>query len=407
MARKRRGKRWSYSKGGYGSKVAAYEEVNGVLYARLPGGEGPKTLGHRDRKRAEAWVDEMHAKLTLGLEHAGTLVPLAERVFDLYLKHQSPNRSPGTQADDQRQAAMWKRALGPSKDLHKLTRGEWERFARDRRAGAIDARAKPVPLNKRRPARARTVGRDQEWLRGVILWAITWQDPEGRYLMRENPIRGYKILREKNPKRPVATTDRYEATRARSDRVQMDVWRDGRRRAARSYLSEILDLVNGTGRRISAILGLQYADLRLDQGKHGCIRWREDTDKTATEWLTPINAQVRAAIDGVLRERPGVGKAYLFPSPRNARRVVSKDLASKWLLRAEALAQLPKLAGGIWHPYRRKWACERKNLPDVDVAAAGGWSDLTSLKTAYQQPDMTTLYRVVSEPTELREERKA
>ena len=81
--------------------------------------------------------------------------------------------------------------------------------------------------------------------------------------------------------------------------------------------------------------------------------------------------------DRVLRKRPGVGKAYLFPSPRNARRVVSKDLA------------------------------RRKDLPDVDVAAAGGWSDLTSLKTAYQQPDMTTLYRVVSEPAELREERKA
>ncbi len=46
-----------------------------------------------------------------------------------------------------------------------------------------------------------------------------------------------------------------------------------------------------------------------------------------------------------------------------------------------------------------------EGLPDVDVAAAGGWSDLTSLKTAYQQPDTATLYRVVSEPTELREVR--
>jgi hypothetical protein len=42
-------------------------------------------------------------------------------------------------------------------------------------------------------------------------------------------------------------------------------------------------------------------------------------------------------------------------------------------------------------------------LPDRDVAAAGGWSDLTSLKTAYQQVDHATLVRVVTEPTELRE----
>ncbi len=82
---------------------------------------------------------------------------------------------------------------------------------------------------------------------------------------------------------------------------------------------------------------------------------------------------------------------------------MSKDLASDWLERAERLAELPKLNGSLWHAYRRGWATSRKGLPDVDVAEAGGWSDLTSLKTAYQQPDTDTLYRVVSEATELRE----
>ncbi len=71
------------------------------------------------------------------------------------------------------------------------------------------------------------------------------------------------------------------------------------------------------------------------------------------------------------------------------------------MLDAEKKAELPKLDGSLWHAYRRKWATSRKGLPDVDVAAAGGWSDLTSLKTAYQQPDTATLYRVVSEPTDL------
>ncbi len=52
-----------------------------------------------------------------------------------------------------------------------------------------------------------------------------------------------------------------------------------------------------------------------------------------------------------------------------------------------------------------KRRAERLDLPDVDVAAVGGWSDLTCLKTAYQQPDIATMYRVVSEPTELREAR--
>ncbi len=77
----------------------------------------------------------------------------------------------------------------------------------------------------------------------------------------------------------------------------------------------------------------------------------------------------------------------------------------RWLLTRR---RLPKLKGGLWHPYRRKWACERKHLSDIDVAAVGGWgSDLTSLKTAYQQPDMATMERVASEPQKLREVKNA
>ena len=160
-------------------------------------------------------------------------------------------RTPTTQAENTRRAEMWARVLGSEKDLHKLTLGEWERFDLARRSGAIGPRGRPDA--KRRSVRSRTVGADQEWLRGVIRWAITWQDDSAQYLMRENPMRGYGISKERNPKRPVATQDRYEAVRAVSDSVTMDLRRNGRRFAVRSYLSEILDIVNGTGRRVSAV----------------------------------------------------------------------------------------------------------------------------------------------------------
>ena len=88
---------------------------------------------------------------------------------------------------------------------------------------------------------------------------------------------------------------------------------------------------------------------------------------------------------------------------RRRRCGLSQRLASTWLRKAERLAGLPPQAGSLWHAYRRKWATERKHLPDVDVAAAGGWKDLGVLQTAYQQVDEVTLYRVVSEPTALRE----
>ncbi len=82
---------------------------------------------------------------------------------------------------------------------------------------------------------------------------------------------------------------------------------------------------------------------------------------------------------------------------------LSIHLASKWLREAEKLAGLDTQKGSLWHAYRRKWVTERKHLPDVDVAAAGGWKDTESLKSAYQQADTETMLRVVLEAGELRE----
>ena len=175
------------------------------------------------------------------------------------------------------------------------------------------------------------------------------------------------------------------------------------RRQSRSHLSEILDVIHGTGHRLSAVLQLQYQDLVLQDAPHGAIRWPAATDKTGKERLVPIGPEVRAAIDRVLRERPGIGAAYLFPAPRDANKPVDRHLAAKWLRTAEKLAGLEKLDGSLWHAYRRKWATERKHMPDADVAAAGGWANANTLRLVYQQTDADTMLRVVLERGELRE----
>jgi hypothetical protein len=51
---------------------------------------------------------------------------------------------------------------------------------------------------------------------------------------------------------------------------------------------------------------------------------------------------------------------------------MDRQLFDNWLRRAEAVAGLNKLVGGLWHLYRRGWATARKHLPITDVAAAGG-----------------------------------
>jgi hypothetical protein len=72
-----------------------------------------------------------------------------------------------------------------------------------------------------------------------------------------------------------------------------------------------------------------------------------------------------------------------------------------YLRQAEAAAGVEKLEGGLWHAYRRKWATERKELPLKDVAAAGGWKDVTTWLTCYQHADEATMLKVMASPTKL------
>ncbi|HUP25675.1 MAG TPA: tyrosine-type recombinase/integrase [Thermoanaerobaculia bacterium] len=308
------------------------------------------------------------------------------------------------QKADERRAEMWKAVLGADRDPHTIRMSDWERFIDLRSSGAIDARGREVPPKERRPVRARAVEADCNWLRWVFNWASKWRMQSGHYLMRENPVRGYEAPREEDPRRPVATQDRFEAVRAKSDEVTMQT-RWGKRATQRSYLSELLDIVNGTGRRISAVCQLTYEDLRLHARPHGAIRWPASTDKMKRESVVPISPQVRSALERILRERPGIGAAPLLPSPADATKPITRYLADKWLIEAEKLAELEPQEGSLWHAYRRKWATERKHLPDVDVAAAGGWKTVQTLKTAYQQADPDTMLRVVLGGAELRDAR--
>ena len=224
--------------------------------------------------------------------------------------------------------------------------------------------------------------------------------------MRENPVRGYEIPIEKNPRRPVATTDRYEAIRGVSDQVEMEILWHGKRTKQRSYLSELLDLAYATGRRISAICQLRYDDLRLEktaEQPYGAIRWPGDTDKEGMEWTSPLNPIARAAIDRVLAERRGIGAVPMFPCPKQAGASIRYELASDWLKKAETLVEIKTHKGRLWHAYRAGWATARKTIPVQDVAAAGGWKTNQIVQDLYQQADPSTTLKAVLHTGELRE----
>ena len=129
---------------------------------------------------------------------------------------------------------------------------------------------------------------------------------------------------------------------------------------------------------------------------HGAIRWAAESDKQGFLFVSPINAHARAALDTYLRRNPRMGAVPLYAAPLDASKPIRRETAAKWLVKAEELAELPKLKGGVFHPYRRLWATERKSLPDADVAAAGGWRDSQSLRLSYQHADPAGVLAAVS-----------
>ena len=160
-------------------------------------------------------------------------------------------------------------------------------------------------------------------------------------------------------------------------------------------LHTLIVLASGTGRRLSAVLNLRWEDVDFNART---IRWRAEHDKLRKTSVVPVSTEVLSELRQHRSEQPGVGASLLFPHPRQGRRPgqpVTRHLAAYWLKRAYDLCGAPKPDGSLWHAFRRLWATDRKSLPVKDVAAAGGWKDVTTLIDCYQQPDDETLRAVV------------
>lgn len=160
-----------------------------------------------------------------------------------------------------------------------------------------------------------------------------------------------------------------------------------------------LVLAEATGRRLSSIRQLRWEDVDF---AHHTIRWRAEHDKKGKEWVVPVPPALLTELKQ-FRLRLGAITGWVFAGERKPDQPMDRHLFDKWLRVAEVKAELPKLAGGLWHPYRRKWATERKHHSLKDVAAAGGWKDTETLLTCYQQPDAETLLAVMSEERKLRD----
>ena len=143
------------------------------------------------------------------------------------------------------------------------------------------------------------------------------------------------------------------------------------------------------------MLGLRWDDFDFERKT---IRWRPESDKRRKAWTTPLPQRAEELLMSFRPKCLRIGSAVVFPHPKDVTRPVSQHLAAYWLKRAFELGGIERPEGGLWHCFRRKWATERKGMPLSDVAAAGGWTDVHTLVTCYQQPDPDTLREVVDGP---------
>lgn len=400
------GKRWSYRAGEHGNAVTVYEPKNGSrpvtsIYYRIrqkqTGKHIRRSLEHADRKRAMKYADDMARRLAEGITEQEAELMTWGRLFALYQRYEVPKKASGSQSHDKRRIEMWTRFLGGRKNPTDLSLKDLDAFVADRSSGRIDSRGKRV-AGSIKTVRPRTVQADFQFLNTALNWGMRWKEG-GDYLLRENPMRGFRIPAVKNPRRPVATHDRLLALLEVAPELTMRVSWNGRRENRSSYLPVLLFLADATGRRIGAICSLHSQDIRTDSGKHGSIVWRADTDKLGIESVIPMTAEIRAIMDECL-DRVG-GKGFLFPAPSDRSRPVGTYLATKWLRDAERLAGLQTQDGSCWHAYRRKFVTERKHLPVKDVSHAAGWKGPRTVIEIYQQPDEATQLRVLSEPRRL------
>jgi len=374
----------AHSYGEYGCTVRVFRrKPDGPFYLEID--RRAKVLKPRVYRQHRAIERAMRAydRLSRGLDAVRSGEATVGFVIGSYMDHHSPNKSDREQKADKRRAEMWKRVLGEAASATEVRRKDWDAFIGDRRSGRIDARGKHVRA-KPRPVSARTVQADCQWLRLVYGWATRWRLRSGAYLLKEDPVRGFDLPKDPDPSRHAATEARYRATMEVAGRY--------------GYLSELLPIAAGTGRRIGSILALRHSDLIREGGTIVAVRWRAEHDKQRRETIVAVNARARSGLDLAVTRRPGVGETWLFPAQRGkgaAERHATKSTASTWLNRAEAAAGLDPLPNTLWHAYRRMWATARKHLPASDVAHAGGWTGPDTLQRIYQRPDEETMQRVV------------
>jgi integrase len=373
-------KRWSRTVGTRrGNRIRIYQRSSsGNLQMAVWDPEKKRykqvSLGHTDRERATREAAEM-----VRLRDAGEWIDSRSLTLGIlvarYLAENTHARDGSLKTEHYRRGCEryanyligW---FGADTPVVELTPERMAGYATVRRSGQINGR----------PVGATALHQDIKLLKSMMKWA-TGVYNNGRPLLDRNPLTGFAIPKTRNPIRPLIDAETVEKLMAVADRVS-------------PLMPLLITLMDSTGRRLSSVLGLRWDDFDFEKRT---ITWRAELDKKRRTWVVPMPRHAEETLLKFRAEHPAIGSALVFPMLNDPTKPVTRHLASDWMHRAYRYAGIDRQKGGLWHPFRRKWATERKAYPVRDTAAAGGWEDLPTA-LMYQQPDEDTLRNVIDHP---------
>ena len=370
MARTKRSRR-SYSAGEWGrNRVRVFPDPKTGLYQmewREDGRRLTRSLGHREWTRAKRQADEFAAGFAKpepnGHKEAEPEPLTLEKLFEIYGEEVTPTKGERNRQHDRTTMEMFLDFFGRDRDSATLSRRDWDRFIRERRAGRVGISGKPVSN--------RTIEYDLTFLMAVLNWAARSKDERGRPMLDRNPLKGLRKPKEKNPTRVVLTEEEYQALLKVSREVD---WR----------FHVALVLAHETGHRIGAIRQLRWPDIDAE-GKSIC--WRAMHEKTGYEHITPVTEKALAALEEARGMSGGTGNDPVLPAPTDASRCVGRSLVGYWWKKAQTLAGLEPKRGRGWHSLRRKFASDLMNVPLKVLCELGGWKEAETVLQCYQRPD--------------------
>jgi integrase len=401
---------WTLSLGERGYRVRLFEnsEKGGMIYreVQLPGGKKSRcSLGTRDREHAAELGRQLVGGLMAGQAPPMPKAPLRLGELCKQFLAESPTLLDNTardQAGAKTRLAIVRAVLGDARDVTTLSENDVRQFEARRRAGGIHyGGTEPT-----KDVRQRAVQADIKLLKQALYWACSVTRPDGTRMLERNPLQYVRVKGEHDVQRPIASLERFEATREAMRGFQQRYGEESRTlgkkldraRAERRHHGWIraelaLVLLEATGRRRSSIIGLQWSDFDFATCR---ITWRPEHDKKRRTSVVPYPSSLFDAMRDFQRRLGAVG-GHLFPRQAETATHAPRELISQWIRTAEVGAGLPKLKGGTTHPYRRKFRSEKRHLPTKSVAIAGGWSDVATMERCYDLPDDADVLAVTSD----------